>query len=65
MAEAVSRGQDPESPNTAQRLGMAEKEYLVVDLATLTIIEGKLLIAQRMKNKRRRMTMEHPSYREE
>ena len=36
-----------------------------MDAATLAIVEDELPIAERMKKKRRRMTMEHPNYAEE
>ena len=36
-----------------------------VDTTTLAIVEDELPIAERMKKKRRRMTMGHPKYSEE
>ena len=65
MAEAVQRGEDPESLRTAQKLAAAEEECLGVDAATLEIVEDELPIAERMKKKRRQMTTGHPSYAEE
>ena len=64
-AEAVRRGEDPKSLCTAQKLAVAEEEYLGVDTATLAIMEDELPIAKRIKKKRRRMTMGHPNYAEE
>ena len=62
-AEAVQRGEDPESLQTAQKLAAAEEERLGVDAATLVIMEDELPIAERMK-KKRRMTTVCPNYAE-
>ena len=65
MAEGVRRGEDPKSFCKAQRLAMVEEEHLGVDVATLAIMEDELLIAKRMKKKRRWRTTGHLSYAEE
>ena len=61
----MQKGKDPKSLCTAQKLAAAEKEHLGVDAATLAIVEDKLLLAERMKKKRRWTTMGCPIYAEE
>ena len=62
MAEVVRRGEDPVSLRTAQKLAAAEEEHLGVDAATLSIVEDELLIAKRMKKKKRWTIMGHLNY---
>ena len=54
MAEAVWKENNPKSLYIAQRLAMAEEEYLRIDVATLAIIEDKLPISKNIMMKKKR-----------